>query len=75
MDSTDILRGEMSPRTILMAVSILAAAIAYAGNQLQGDMVTQPQALEGSFIVFQVRGGSIRYCQGAERLIACSGWE
>jgi hypothetical protein len=76
--------GEMSSAHILIAASILAAAIAYAGNQLKGDTVAISQShlftdTKQSFAVFQAHGGSIRFCEGAEvgysPTVVCSKWQ
>jgi hypothetical protein len=68
----------MSSRTVLVAASILAAAIAYAGNQLKGETISQSQSSTESnrvFGVFQASGGSIRYCEGGSNVIVCSSWQ
>jgi hypothetical protein len=67
----------MSSRTILVAASILAAAIAYAGNQLRGGMiVASPEREGGAFGVFQLTGGQVRYFESAGRAgVVCSAWE
>jgi hypothetical protein len=71
----------MSSTTVLVAVSILAAAIAYAGNQLRGggEMIVA-QHIGDSFGVFQLKDGQVRYCQNMgdpttpANTVGCTSW-
>jgi hypothetical protein len=66
----------MKPSTILLAVSILAAAIVYAGHQLRGEtIVASPEHTGDVFGVFQLAGGQVRYCEGAMSVgVLCTAW-
>jgi hypothetical protein len=66
----------MSSPTVLVAASILAAAIAYAGYQLRGSMiVASPERTGDVFAIFQLINGRVRYCEGTASVgVACSGW-
>jgi hypothetical protein len=67
--------------TILVAASILAAAIAYAGNQLRGEMIVvslQHAAVTGDIYgVFHLKDGRVRYCQNIgdpATSVGCTAW-
>jgi hypothetical protein len=64
----------MSSRTVLIAVGILAASIAYAGYQTSDRLVYAPPTEGGG--VFQLTAGSVRYCLkvGVGRVL-CSNWQ
>ena len=67
----------MSSPTVLVAVSILAAAIAYAGHQLRGEMIV-PSQHGDVFGVFHVKDGRLRYCQNIgdpeTSSVGCTPW-
>jgi hypothetical protein len=66
----------MKPSTVLVAASILAAAIAYAGYQTSDRLVYVPPTEGGNPGVFQLTAGSVRYCLkvGVGRVL-CSNWQ
>jgi hypothetical protein len=68
----------MSSRTVLVAASILAAAIAYAGSQLgvsgAREIIVPSQHGDA---VFHLRDGKVRYCQYFDvgTAVACTLWD
>jgi hypothetical protein len=66
----------MSARTILIAVGMLSAAIAFAGSQIRtrNEMIVPAQKGD-DWGVFHLRDGRVRYCMFGSSAVLCTNWD